>query len=108
MKKIKTKITIEPFFTIGQRVMFKENLLIVEIKDILVEKNKYKYKVFYPHLYSANYADSENVYFMCFEDEIEAKPIDYNQIIFNAYIEYKCKYEDLLKRLSSPSVRRRY
>lgn len=106
MKKLSRKIkaqtiTIEPLFKIGDRVMLKENLLIVEIKDILVKKNKYEYKVFYPHL-------SDPHIFMCYEDELEEKPIDYNQIIFDAYIEYRCKYEDLLKRLRSPSVRQNY
>jgi len=106
MQKVKIKnkprfITIEPLFKIGDRVMLKENLLIVEINDIFCEKNKYKYKVFYPHLVSAHY-------FVCYEDELEEKPFDYNQIIFNAYIEYRHKYEDLLERLKAPSVRQDY
>jgi len=108
MKKVKVKIKartviVEPMFKIGERVMLKENLLIVEIYDIFVEKNKYKYKVFYPHL-----INGKDFLFVCYEDELGEKPIDYDQIIFNAYVEYRHKYYELLERLRLPSIRQNY
>ena len=111
MKKVKVKIkaqtiTVEPLFRVGDRVMLKENLIIVEIYDVSVNKNKYLYTVFYPHLHKVG--DIGLGSFMCYEDELEEKPIDYDERIFNAYIEYRRKYEDLLERLRTPSVRKNY
>lgn len=85
-------------FHIGDRVILKENLIVVEITKI---DKKNKYGVIYPHLKAPDE-------FWVKEDELEKKPIDYQQIIFNAYIEYRFKYYDLLDRLYSAGRRERY
>jgi len=107
MKKIKKiKIQeIEPMFKVGEKVMLKDNLIIVKIKSIQIKRNRYCYFVFYPHLYP------EGTDFYCFsvmEDEIKEIPFDYNQVIFNAYLEYRKKYEELLERLKSPQYRDKF
>lgn len=104
IKKIKLE-ELEPMFKVGERVMLKSNLLIVEIKEITIKRCRYAYKVFYPHLYQNG---TYRGFFTVFEDELEEKPIDYDQIIFDAYIEYRRKYEKLLERLRTPSVRQDY
>jgi len=88
----------EYLFKVGDKVVLKENLLIVEIVK-LGKKNEYE--VLYPHLREKNT-------FWVKENELQEKPYDYNEKIFMAYIEYRVKYYDLLKRLYSPSVRDRY
>ena len=88
----------EYLFKVGDKVVLKENLLIVEIVK-LGKKNEYE--VFYPHLKEKNT-------FWVKENELQEKPYDYNEKIFMAYIEYRVKYYDLLKRLYSPSVRDKY
>ena len=85
-------------FNIGDRVILKENLIIVEI----TKTNKQnEYGVIYPHL-------TEPREFWVNEDELEEKPIDYDQKIFNGYIEYYYKYHNLLDRLYSASKRKRF
>ncbi len=102
LNKIKEKIQKnEPLFKEGQKVMLKENLIIVEIVKRSIEKKKNRYCVIYPHLKGARD-------FWVDEEELQERPIDYNQIIYNAYLEYKYKYDDLLRRLYSPNVREKY
>lgn len=84
-------------YNIDDIVMLKENLILVKITKV----NKNKYGVIYPHLL-------EPKEFWVKEDELEEKPFDYNRIIFEAYIEYRNKYEKLIDRLYSPSIRERY
>ena len=85
-------------FNIGDRVILKENLVIVEIVKM---NKKDEYGVIYPHL-------KEPHEFWVKEDELEEKPINYDQKIFNAYIEYYYKYNQLLERLYSASKRKRF
>ena len=77
--------------------MLKENLILVQIVKI---KN-HKYCVYYPHL-----ENPQN--FWVNEDELEEKPFNYEQKIFEAYLEYRTKYEKLIDRLYSPNFRERY
>ena len=77
--------------------MLKENLILVKI----VKTNKNKYGVIYPHL-------EEPKELWVNENELEEKPVNYEQKIFKAYIEYRIKYENLIDRLYSPHFRERY
>ena len=88
-------------YNIGDKVMLKCNLLIVEITDRRKDKKKNMYYVKYSHLENAQS-------FYMYEEELEREPVNYNQLIFNAYIEYKYKYDKLLERLYSPAVRDKY
>lgn len=85
-------------YKVGDRVIFKRNLLIVEIERCFFDKREKKkaYSVRYPHLNR-----SYNT-FAAYEDELEEKPYNYDQLIFNAYIEYRYKYESLLRNLYRP------
>lgn len=85
-------------YNIGDIVMLKDNLILVKIIKI---NKKNEYDVIYPHL--------ENPHdFWVKENELEEKPFNYNQKIFEAYIEYRSKYKELIARLYTPSVRERY
>jgi len=77
--------------------MLKENLLLVKV--VRIDKNKYW--CIYPHL-------EESKPFSVKENELEEKPIDYQQKIFEAYIEYRFKYKELINRLYTPNFRERY
>ena len=82
----------------GDRVILKDNLLIVEIISPFFDKKakKKSYNVKYPHL--------ERCYnvFTVYEEELEEKPYNYEQLIFNAYVEYLYKYNELLRSLYRP------
>ena len=82
----------------GDRVILKQNLLIVEIVKSFFDKREKKkaYSVRYPHLEKSYYT------FAAYEDELEEKPYNYDQLIFNAYIEYLYKYNELLQKLYKP------
>ena len=95
IKKKVIKEIIEPSFNLGDVVMFKENALLVEVGKYFVKKNKYYYKVRYSHMYH----DSDYGWFDVCEDELEEKPINYESVIFEKYIEYLCKYQSLLNHL---------
>lgn len=85
-------------YNIGDIVMLKDNLILVKI----IKTNKRnEYGVIYPHL-------TESHEFWVNENELEEKPFNYEQKIFKAYIEYRNKYEKLIDRLYSPSIRERY
>lgn len=84
-------------YHINEIVMLKKNLILVQIVKI---KNQ-KYCVYYPHL-----EDPQN--FWVNENELEEKPFNYEQKIFEAYLEYRTKYEKLIDRLYSPNFRERY
>jgi len=84
-------------YKVGDVVMLKENLLLVKI----VKTNKNRYGVIYPHL-------TEPKEFWVKEDELELKPLDYGRIIFEAYIEHRTKYKELIDRLYSPNFRERF
>lgn len=85
-------------YNIGDIVMLKENLLLVKI---IKTNRKNEYGVIYPHL-------TEPQEFWVNENELEEKSINYEQKIFEAYIEYRIKYKNLIDRLYSPSIRERY
>lgn len=84
-------------YNIGDIVMLKENLILVKISKI----KRSKYCVYYPHL--KNPHD-----FWIDEDKLQKKPFNYEEKIFEAYIDYRYKYEELCRRLLSPSVRDKY
>lgn len=100
-KEIKITV-IEPLFDVDDIVMLKDNLLLVKIKSIHIKKHRYSYRVFYPHLFEEGELINT---FEVIENDLCGKPTDYDQIIFNAYIEYRHKYEKLLERLKSPQYR---
>lgn len=89
---------LERLFNVGDRVMLKSNLLIIEICKLLKHN---EYEVFYPHIKGKHT-------FVVKEDELQEKPCDneYNRLIFGAYIEYRVKYEKLIENLYTPSVRK--
>lgn len=96
MKKI-TKVrkiieTIEPLYKVNDIVMFKDNLLMVVVGDIYVERNQYWYKVRYNH---KEYKNELVGWFNVSEDELQHKPLDYECLLLEKYIEYKWKYERL-------------
>ena len=84
-------------YKVGDTVMLKENLLLVKI----VKTKRNRYGVIYPHL-------TEPKEFWVNENELELKPLDYGRIIFEAYIEYRAKYKELIDRLYSPNFRKRF
>lgn len=84
-------------YKVGDILMLKENLILVKV----IKTNKNKYCVIYPHLTKPNG-------FWVKEYELEEKPFNYGQIIFEAYIEYRTKYKELIDRLYSPNYRERY
>jgi hypothetical protein len=93
MKKITKVVEIEPLFNVGDLVMYKDNLLIVEIISIKVEKNRYQYQAKY-------LSDKLHDYKMWFdESELTTKPIDYTERLMIAYLDYKNKYETLIRNL---------
>lgn len=101
MKKIKkvrkTIETIEPLYKVDDVVMFKDNLLMVVIGEILVKRNKYWYRVRYNHLHFEN----EKVgWFNVSEEELETKPLNYESLLMEKYIDYKLKYEHLCFELT--------
>lgn len=97
MKKVKVTKTeyLEPLFKEGDVVMLKENCLLVVIVGISVNKNRYRYVVHYNHI-------KEKALFGGFsvsEEELQQKPIDYESVLLEKYLEYRIKYEDLLNGL---------
>lgn len=96
--KVTTVTYLDPLFKVGDIVMFKENLFMVKIGDVTVKRNKYVYKVRYNH---KDYGGPNYGWFEVYEDELEEKPFDYERLLLNAYLEYRCKYEGLLKSLTS-------
>jgi len=104
MKKKLTKITtIEPKFEIGDVVMLKENVLMVEIGDIKIKSHRYLYKVRYAHLYRSC---AEEGWFEVFEDELQYKPHNYEELLLDGYITYRYKYETLIRNLEGKELSR--
>lgn len=101
MKKIKKKVskieTIEPLFKKGDVVMLNDNLLMVEIGDVKVIKNQYRYLVRYSH---KRWEDNGCGWFPAYESELRERPLDYGELVFEKYIEYRSKYENLLRQLA--------
>lgn len=87
----------DPKYKIGDRLVLKENFIIVEIAYAY----KNKYEVFYPHLTTPKF-------FTVKEDELMEKPPNYAEKIFELYLEYRHKYYDLLDKLYTPNYRERY
>jgi len=84
-------------YKVGDTLMLKENLILVKV----VKTHKNKYCVIYPHLIDPGE-------FWVSESELAEKPLNYEQRIFEAYIEYRAKYEKLIDRLYSPHFREKY
>lgn len=84
-------------YKVGDILMLKENLILVKV----VKTKRNKYGVIYPHL-------TDPKEFWVNENELEEKPSNYEKKIFEAYIEYRTKYEKLIDRLYSPKFRERY
>lgn len=95
MKKIKkvTNETIEPLYKVNDVVMFKDNLLMVVIGKIFVKQNRYCYSVRYNH---QHYQNGMVGWFDVFEEELETKPFNYESLLVEKYIDYRCRYEHLL------------
>ena len=95
--KIVKKVEIDPLFKIGDTVFLKDNLLPVEIRDIFIKAKRYCYQVRYSH---KHWKDSRLGWFEVFEDSLETRPVNYEARLMEKYIEYKCKYENLLFQLT--------
>lgn len=98
IKKVRKTIeTIEPLYKVNDVVMFKDNLLMVVIGEIYVKQNKYWYRVRYNH----NYYENKMIgWFNVSEEELETKPLNYESLLMEKYIDYKWKYEHLCFELT--------
>ena len=95
----------EPLFKEDQKVMLKENLFIAKVKTVKHHRFKEnEYEIYYT-------IDNNTKDYSCYngpdhsfwvkESEIEVIPFDRQKLVWEAYLNYRYKYKNLVEELNN-------
>jgi len=94
-----------PKFKIDDELVFKENLLIVRVVEVKRKHKRYIYGVNYRHKHKKGDVLGK---FYVEEYDLKYIPINFEDEIFEAYLDYRCKYENLVRELVAPYKENKY